>query len=220
MGGSPRREAQDLAELSRAGEELPLKPGQPLFLTGELARSVFLVKSGRVKFSRLSAAGKELIVSLLEPGDLLVKPGAREFKVSEPLVEALEESVLVVVHPQEFEAFLRARPAAALTVIRLLADRIGALEERIEGMAFQDVRGRLATTLLRLAESYGTRDATGGVAVSLRMNQQELANLIGASREMVNHALAEWKRQGWIGVQGHSIVIRQPEALTAQAAAR
>ncbi len=84
MGERPRREARDLTELSRAGKELPLKQGQPLFLTGELARSVFLVKSGRVKFSRLAAAGRELIVSLLEPGDLLVNPGAREFKVSEP----------------------------------------------------------------------------------------------------------------------------------------
>ncbi len=213
-------EAHDVAELAQVGEDLPLKPGRPLFLTGELGGSVILVKSGRVKFSRLSADGKELILALLEPGDLLVNPGDRDFKLSGPLVEALEKSAVLLVHQREFEAFLVARPAAALSVIRLLADRVGALEERIDGMAFQDVRGRLATTLLRLTDSYGTREPTSGVAVRLRMTQQELASLIGASREMVNHALAEWKRQGWIKLQGRSIVIRQPDALTAQAAAR
>lgn len=210
---SPRLVDPELTELSRLGQHRALRKGQSLFLTGDLCDSVLMVKSGRLKLSRLSTEGKELILSLLASGDLLVTPGGRVFKGSEPLVEALEEALLVVVRQQDFETFLRTRPDLALTVIHQLAAKVRAFEARIEEMVFKDIPGRLATTLLRLAEAYGGREPTGGVAVGLRVTQQELANLIGASREMVNHALAQWKRQGWIEVHGRSIIIRRAEAL-------
>lgn len=209
----PRLAEPDLAELCRLGHPRALHRGQSLLPTGDVANSVLLIKSGRLKLSRLSAGGKELILSLLEPGDLLLTPADRALKGSEPLIEALDDALLVVVRHEAFEAFVRARPAAAFAVIRQLAARIRILEERIEEMAFKGIPGRLATTLLRLADAYGSREPTGGVALGLQVTQQELANLVGASREMVNHALAHWKREGWIEVHGRSIVIRRTEAL-------
>jgi len=216
----PRVAEAELAELSRLGQPRALRRGQSLFLTGDLAASVLLVKSGRLKLSHLSAEGKELILSLLEPGDFLVPPGHRVSKGSEPLIEALDGALLLVVRPQDFEAFLRTRPATAFTVIRQLAARVRALEERIEEMVFKDIPARLATTLLRLAAAYGSQEPNGGVAVGLQVTQQELANLIGASREMVNHALSHWKREGWIELRGRSIVIRRAEALESLEAPR
>jgi len=209
---SPRLSDPDLAELARLGQPQALSKDQSLFLT-DLGDSVLLVKKGRFKLSRLSVDGKALILSLLEPGDLLMIPGDRGFKGAEPLIEALDEALLLTVRQVDFEAFLRTRPATAFTVIQYLAARVRTLEERIEELAFKDIPERLATTLLRLADAYGSREPSGGVAVQLRVTQQELANLIGASREMVNHALAQWKREGWIELHGRSIVIRRAEAL-------
>lgn len=216
----PRLAEAELVELSRLGRPRALRRGQSLLLTGDVGTSVLLVKSGRLKLSHFSAEGKELTLSLLEPGDFLVPSGDRVSKGSEPLIEALDGALLLVVRPQEFEAFLRTRPATALIVIRQLAARVRALEERIEEMVFKDIPGRLATTLLRLAAAYGSREPNGGVAVGLQVTQQELANLIGASREMVNHALSHWKREGWIELRGRSIVIRRAEALESLEAPR
>jgi len=216
----PRLAEADLAEFSRLGQHRTLRRGQSLVLTGDLGGSVLVVKSGRLKLSRLSTEGRELILSLLEAGDFLVTPSDRVFKGSEPLVEALEPALLLAVRRQEFEAFVRTRPATAVTVIRQLAARVRTLEERMEEMVFKDIPGRLATTLLRLAAAYGSREPTGGVAVGLQVTQQELANLIGASREMVNHALSHWKRKGVIELHGRSIVIRRAAALASPESAR
>ncbi|MFQ5897462.1 MAG: Crp/Fnr family transcriptional regulator [Candidatus Methylomirabilia bacterium] len=203
----------DLGELSRVGQLRPLRRGQSLFLTGGLEDAILLVTSGRLKLSRLSAEGKELILFLFEPGDLVVPPGAGILKGAELIVQALEDGLIVVVRRQAFEAFLRARPAAAVAVIQQLAAWIRVLEERVEEMVFKDIPGRLASALLRLAAAYGNREPNGAVAVGLRVTQQDLANLIGASREMVNHALSNWKREGLIELHGRSIVILRAEAL-------
>lgn len=216
----PRLTEPDLTELSRLSQLRILQKGQSLFLAGELSRCVLVVKSGRLKLSHISAEGRELIVSFLDPGDLLVIPGDRLVKGSVPLVEGLGEAVLLLVPQSDFEAFLRARPASGLTVIRQLADRVRALEARIDEMVFKDTRGRLATTLLRLAEAYGHRGLAGAVGVGLPITQQDLANLIGASREMVSHALLQWKREGWIELHRRSIVIRRTEALESQESGR
>lgn len=210
----------ELAELSRLGRHRTLRRGQSLVLTGELGTAVLVLRSGRLKLSHLSAEGRELILSLLEPGDLLVTRSDGAAKGSEPIVEALDDAHLLGVGHQDFEAFLRTRPAVACTVIRQLASRVRDLEERMEEMAFKDIPARLATTLLRLAAAYGSREPSGGVAVGLQVTQQELANLIGASREMVNHALSHWKREGVIELHGRSIVIRRAAALASLESAR
>jgi len=216
----PRLTEADLAELSRLGQQRTLRRGQSLVLTGDLGGSVLVVRSGRLKLCHLSAEGKEFILSLLEPGNLLVTLSDGPAKGPEPLVEALDEAYLLAVRQQDFERFLRTRPAAACAVIRQLAARVRELEERMEEMVFRDIPGRLATTLLRLAAAYGSREPSGGVAVGLQVTQQELANLIGSSREMVNHALSHWKREGVIEVHGRSIVIRRADALASLESAR
>ncbi|MBI4607783.1 MAG: Crp/Fnr family transcriptional regulator [Candidatus Rokubacteria bacterium] len=217
---SPRRREPDLTGISQVGQPRALRKGQSLYLSGDTAGTVLLVKAGRLKLSRLSADGKELILALLEPGDLLALPRERAFRGSEPLVEALEPAVLVFVRQQDFEAFILARPDLAVAVIGQLTRRVRELEQRIEEMVFKDIPGRLATALLRLAAAYGSPEPSGGTAVGLRVTQQELANLIGASREMVNHALSAWKREGLIELHGRSIVIRRTDALEALESAR
>ncbi|MFQ5830066.1 MAG: Crp/Fnr family transcriptional regulator [Candidatus Methylomirabilia bacterium] len=203
----------DLGELSRVGLPRALRKGQSLFLTGELEEPILLVKTGQLKLSRLSPEGREVILFLLEPGDVLVPPSVHAFRGVESVVEALQDGLVLVVKRQDFEAFLGSRPAVAFTVIQQLAGRARSLEERIEEMVFKDIPGRLASALLRLAAAYGSEEPTGGVAVGLRVTQQDLANFIGASREMVNHALSNWKREGVIELHGRSIVIRRAEEL-------
>jgi len=216
----PRLGEADLAEICQVGQTRVLRKAQSLYVGGETGSSAILVKAGRLKLSRLSAEGKELILSLLEPGDLLPLAGERVCGRSEPLVEALEPAVLVVVRQRDFEWFVQTRPDLALAVIRQLTARVRELEERIEEMVFKDIPRRLATTLLRLAAVYGAPEPGGGTAVGIRVTQQELANLIGASREMVNHALSAWRREGLIELHGRCIVIRRADALEALESAR
>lgn len=180
---SRRATSAALGELGRLGQLRRLRKRKHLLLTGELDWCVLLVMSGRLKLYQLSPDGKELILSLLEPGDLLVTPSDRVSKSAERQVEALEDAVLVTARRHAFEGFLQARPSAAVAVVRELAARVDALEERIVEMAVKSVEGRLATALLRLTDSFGNPEQAGEKAIGLRWTQQELAGLIGASRD-------------------------------------
>lgn len=203
----------DLVALARVGRPRALRAGERLVLTDEIARFVLLVGAGRLKVTRVSPEGKQLILGFPERGDVLVLPGYRRGKGSGLEVEALEGSAFVVVPQQELEAFLRARPAAALAVMRQLAAQARVLEERMEELAFKNIGARLASALLRLAESYGSQEGGSGVILDLGLTQEDLAHFIGASREMVNHILAFWKRKSWVESRGGSIILRDPEVL-------
>lgn len=205
--------------IERLAQVHALRRDHSLFLSSDLGGAVCLLKSGRLKITRLSRDGREFILDIVEAGELFGSLSAPEEPVPETMAEAFEDSLLLAIPRIEFEGFLRSRPDLALAVAKSIDQRHRSIEGRIEDLVFLDIPGRLANALLRLADLDGMA-TDGGIAVGFRITQQELANLIGASREMVNHTLSHWKRAGLIEPNGRSIVIRQPEALKSLASAR
>lgn len=198
--------------IERLAQVHALRRGHSLFLSSDLRGAVCLLKSGRLKITRLSRDGREFILDIVEAGELFGSLSAPEEPVPETMAEAFEDSLVLAVSRAELEGFLRSRPELALAVARSMDQRLRSIEGRIEDLVFLDIPGRLANALLRLADLYGTA-TDGGIAVGFRITQQELANLIGASREMVNHTLSGLRRKGVVDLQGRTIVIRQREAL-------
>lgn len=205
----------DRQALERLAQPHLLRRGQTLYLSTDLGKAVALLKSGRLKIARLSKDGREFILEIVEPGALFGHLSVLEGLAPETIAEAFEDSLVLAFPRAEFEALLRGRPELALAVARHIDLRLRAMESRIEDLVFRDIPGRLASALLRLADAYGMA-TDGGVAVGFRITQQGLANLIGASREMVNHTLSHWKREGLIELHGRSIVLRRREILEAQ----
>lgn len=165
---------------------------------------IHLILSGGVKLARVSALGRQLIVGLLGPGDVFGRVTAAEVDESYVL-EALEPSEIVAVDRAAATSLL-GRSELAYRVVQQLEERERELVRRIESLVFKDARTRLIETLLALVDEHG-QGCTHGMAVDVRINQQDLADLIGASRQMVNRLLGELSRSLHVRRMGKTLCI-------------
>ncbi|MGH2376737.1 MAG: Crp/Fnr family transcriptional regulator [bacterium] len=167
--------------------------------------SIYLIKKGRVKLSRYSASGREHVLALLEPGEIY---GERALAGATAVhCEAFEDSLICVLSLRDFEELLRAKPDLALRVIKALAQRLRRAEEEIESFAFRDVPGRLSALLVRLAEA-GADPQHQERRPTLRLTHQDLASMIGATRETVTNVLNRFRDMGLISIRRREIVIK------------
>lgn len=209
--GLSEREAR---EISRIARSLLVEKGARVFVPGDPAETVFFLRSGRVKISRLSPKGKELVLDIVEPGEIFGELGVLSSTRRETAGVALEASSLVVLPRGDLNRLLRSGGELASTLTRLMAVRLERMECRLADLAFRDVPGRLARLLLRMSDRYGEPDPRG-TRRRIPLSQQLMANLIGASREIVNLTLADFRRQGYVAIDGDDrrLVICQSEAL-------
>ncbi len=170
--------------------------------------TIYLIKKGRVKLTRYSASGREHVLALLEPGEIY---GERALGGTTAVhCEAFEDTLICVLSLSHFEELLRAKPDLALRVIKALARRLRRAEEEIENFAFRDVPGRLSALLVRLAEA-GAESGSSPESqrrLVLRLTHQDLANMIGATRETVTNVLSRFRDMGLITIQRREIVIK------------
>ncbi len=203
---------EELRELSRPARLMMIAKGSPFYLSNEDRSAVYVLKSGRLKLSRLLHDGKEFILDLIEPGDMFGETSILDETPEETLGEALEDSTVCTFSSVNFERCLRTRPELALKMAKLMRARRKKTEDRLASLAFKKVPGRLAALLLRLSKDYGIPDARGTL-LRIELSQREMGNLIGASREIVNLTLSDFRRQGLIAVDGRRLVICQEEHL-------
>ena len=201
-------ELQRIAELSRMREfprgALILGPHSDPDL-------IYLVKAGRVKISTFSPQGKEQILALLERGDVFGELAPAEAPAPSH-VEAFDHSIVCTLHRTLFEEILRRTPEVGVRVIRVLARRLRAAEQEIEDLALRSVPGRLAALLLRLGEEYG-EPQDQGIRLSLRLTHQDLAHMVGSTRETITALVNRFRDEGLIAVDHRVLVILERDRL-------
>jgi CRP-like cAMP-binding protein len=185
-----------------------------LYLPGDPGRSVFFVVGGRVKVSKVTRDGKELTLAYLGPGDIfgelcLLAGGPRE-----EMAEAVENALVTELDASEFSSLVARHAGLGLGLAKVLAARRRDLESKIERLIFRDVQTKLAELLLDLSNEYGVKDARG-TRVTLKITHQEMANLIGSTRETVSLTLSDFRRRGLIQIEGRRVIIADPERLQA-----
>lgn len=163
---------------------------QVLFNEGDDASEMFVVRTGRIAVGRRSPDGRESLVALMEPGDLFGEMALFDKEPRSASARALESSELLAIPYQLVKECLDARPELLWDVVSLLAQRLRQTDSALADAVFLDVTGRTAKRLLELA---GEADE-----FALPITQEELAGLVGASRERVNKAIAAFARLGWI----------------------
>ena len=180
-----------LAPIAAAGVERHLIRGDVLFNEGDPPDSIHLVLSGRIAIAIANPIDRrESVVALMEPGDLFGELGMLDDGPRSAMARALEPSlVLEIPYEPVLEMFDR-HPRLLRNVTRLLAQRLRAMDEALADSVFLDVTGRTAKRLLELAD--------GADEFVLPVTQEELAGMVGASRERVNKAIASFIRLGWI----------------------
>jgi CRP/FNR family transcriptional regulator, cyclic AMP receptor protein len=166
-----------------------------------------------VRMMRLGKNSQRSVVSILRAGDLFGELFRPEGTLVEELAVASGEAEVWSIEGRDFRAQLEARPSLSIDVVRAYAERVRALRKRVLGLTFKEVPARLADTLLTLAEAHGERCPHGGETDLRGITQQDLADLVGASRSFVSTLINEMKRDGILGNVGRILCIRDQKAL-------
>ena len=184
-----------------------------IYRPGDNADRVYLLKSGRVRLMRIGKNSTRSVVSILRTGDLFGELFRAEGASVEEMSVAAGEAEVWSIEGRDFRAQLEARPTLAIDVIRAYSERVRALRQRVLGLTFKEVPARLADTLLVLAEAHGERCPHGGETDLRGITQQDLADLVGASRSFVSTLINEMKRDGVLGNVGRILCVRDQKAL-------
>lgn len=189
-----------------------------LFAPGEPADPLFLIEEGAVKLSVSSRAGRDLTVGLFGPGDVFGEEAILEDATRVAFAVALEPTVLATLPRRRLHQLLDRDRDTALFFARLLAARLREATRRAEEIALSPVPARLARALLRLAGP-SAGGAAGAPASGVRITHQELANLIGSTRETTTATLNAFRRRGWIALAHRRILLLRPDALAGEGSA-
>jgi len=193
-----------------------LRRGETLFHEGDAGDKLYLVTEGKVKLGRTSTDGRENLLAVLGPGQMfgelsLFDPGPRSATVT-----AVTDGELLSLSHEDLQRWLEGRPGVARGLLVQLASRLRRANDVVADLVFSDVPGRVAKALIDLANRFG-RTADDGVHVHHDLTQEELAQLVGASRETVNKALADFASRGWIRLEPRSVVIMDMDRLQRRA---
>lgn len=189
---------------------------QVVYLPGDRAQGVFFLAQGRVKISKVTRDGKELTLAYRTNGDFFGEPCLLEGGPREEMAEAMEATTAIEVDRETLDRALAANGAAAYWFARALIARRKDLESRVEQLIFKDVGAKLAELLLELGQSHGIED-NRGLVVGLKITHQEMANLIGSTRETVSLTLSQFKKKGLIQSEGRRVILADREGLRALA---
>ena len=199
---------ETLKRLERIAEQRQYRRRQIVHFADQPGDYVYLLCSGRVKIARVSERGRELTLYLLEDGAIFGETGL--LGASEPyelVAETLEDSLIAVFRRADILAALEQSLAATRELLKLVGARRIQAENQVADLVFLEVPKRLAKLLLRLYESQGGRSGRVGQTLRGKMTHQELANVIGSTRETTTLILNDFKRQGLIDFLGRKILI-------------
>ncbi len=184
---------------------IELARGDRLFLEGDPGDALYVIEAGKIKLGRRATDGRENLLAILGPGEMfgelsLFDPGPRvatAVAVSAARVQSLTRDDFVPLLDQ---------PRVSLSLLAALGRRLRRTNEALADLVFSDVPGRVAKALIDLAQRFG-RPVEDGVLVAHELTQEELAQLVGASRETVNKALADFAARGWLRLEARAVTI-------------
>jgi CRP-like cAMP-binding protein len=196
--------------------ETRLRRGETLFREGDSGDRLYVVLEGKIKLGRSSPDGRENLMAVLGPGQMfgelsLFDPGPRSLTAT-----AVTDATMKTLGHDQLTGWLTGYPDVARGLLGQLAARLRRTNDVVADLVFSDVPGRVAKALLDLASRFG-RKADDGLHVHHDLTQEELAQLVGASRETVNKALADFANRGWLRLEPRSVVLVDVERLQRRA---
>lgn len=183
-----------------------------VFEEGEYGDELYFVKRGKIKISKMLEDGSEKILHFLKEGDIFAEVLIFHGGEYPATAQAMEDSEVGLIYNRDLKKLLENRGDITFKIIEVMAERLRNAQYHIRDLALRDAYGRLASSLLTLAEEHG-EETEHGRCLNISLSQQQLANLIGASRETVGRILSSWKKQGWIEVDKQMIRIVDKEGL-------
>lgn len=188
--------------------ETTLKRGESLFHEGDAGDRLYVIVEGKVKLSHTSDDGRENLIAILGPGEIIGELTLFDLGARSSTVTAIAPSKFLYLSHKDMMSYIDEHPTMAKSMLRELATRLRNTNDQMADLVFFDVPGRVAKALLDLAERFGERTPEG-IYVAHDLTQEELAHLVGASRETVNKSLADFTARGWIRLEGRAVLLIQ-----------
>jgi CRP/FNR family transcriptional regulator, cyclic AMP receptor protein len=201
-----------VAELARLAQRRTYRRGETIFHKGDPGTSLYLITSGQVKIVLPSETGEEAVIAVLMAGDLFGELALFDSLPRSATMVTVENTEVLLLRRDDFLGLVNHNPEIAIALLSVLSRRLRATDEMIEDAMFLDVPGRLAKRLLALAERHGTR-TEHGLEIALKLTQQDLAAMVGATRESVNKHLGWMRDHRLIRLDRQRIILLRPDEL-------
>ena len=194
-------------------DSVKIAKGSVLFAEGDEGDHLYVIVEGKLKLGTSSGDGRENLLSILGPGEMfgelsLFDPGPRTSTAT-----AVTDAKLLSLGQEKLIPWLATNPNVSLQLLARLAQRLRRTNEAVGDLVFSDVPGRVAKALIDLGERFG-KQTDEGLFVHHDLTQEELAQLVGASRETVNKALADFAGRNWLKLDGRAVLITDFDRLS------
>ena len=203
---------ESIQRVERVSRVRRLDRGTPVYLPADTPDGVLLLTEGRIKICHLTPDGKQSILAFIEPGEIFGELALFDTDARDEYAESIEPSQVVLIPKSEFQHLMEQHADVSLGVTRLFGLRRKRIERRLKYLLFRSNRDRLIHLLLELAEDYG-RHEPDGIALGIKLSHQDMASIIGSTRETVTVLLGELQHENLIQLARRRVKVRDLHGL-------
>ncbi|GCE48889.1 CRP-like cAMP-binding protein [Thermosporothrix hazakensis] len=198
----------DIQELSNVARKRTFRSGEVIFHRDDPGQVLYIIKEGKVKICLISPEGQEISLVVFGKGEYFGELALLDGLGRSTDAIALEKVECYTLQRSDFHKAIMKNPLIAIKVLEVLSKRLRNTDQQVEDLIFLDVYGRVAKKLLELANTHGVKVETG-IRIDVRLTQQELASMVGASRESVNKVLGYFTDKQFISTDKHRITLHR-----------
>ncbi len=196
---------EELEYISELVIERKFKKNNLIIFEDDVGNNLFVIKKGRVKISHISSAGGEAILAILGPGDFFGELSVIDGLGRSASVTSIDDVELIMLLREDFIQILKRVPKIAISLLKELAGRIRKSDSHIRSLSLLDAKGRVASTLIRLAEDIGKMQ-DGKVVIEELPLQRDLASIAGTSRETISRVIKKFEEEGFCSVSRNTLI--------------
>lgn len=205
---------EQLNQVNKIAKKRLYKRGAIVIVEGSKGEYIYIVKTGKVKIYKTSEDGREIILDIKSSGDAFAEVTLFSDALNPATVKTIDDTEIICIKNSQIEGLILENPDIALGIIKLLNRRLLEAQRKIKSMALNDTYVRTAQTLLKLSEKYG-QNKDGVIDLDINITREELASLVGTSRETVSRALSQFSKEEAITIKGRKISINDTDKLRA-----
>lgn len=205
-------DAESLDRISDIMVERKYRKNMVIFMAGEEAEAVYIIKKGKVKISKVTQDGKEHIIHIMSDGDVFAEAclfGVQPYPAN---AEAIDDSEIYMIKNKELEKLLEANPRIAIEIIKIMSQRLKMISGQVENLALRDAFGKTASLIMQLLKNENI-ELQNGALLKTTLSRQDMANMVGLSRETFTRALSKLKQDKAIDIEKEQIIVVNVERL-------
>ncbi|MTI81931.1 MAG: Crp/Fnr family transcriptional regulator [Firmicutes bacterium] len=201
-----------LTEIAKLVRDRSYKRGSFVFLEDDPGKALYILKQGQIKLTKRTEDGREHILHFVHPGEVFAEVVLFDSGNYPATAEVQKDAIIGTVRNTDMERLIIDNPEIALSMLNIMARRLRIAQEKVMNLALNDVRKRLVFTLLEMSAQHGVQKGEN-VVITLSLTNQELASMVGTSRETANRIISELKKKGILDINRQQIIIKDRKQL-------